>query len=314
MANELNLMPGINKLCVPKMGVYNLVVDGCHLYDTRLMPNSFSTMDRTMKAITLNAIAHEIGVEILSNEVIADPEKTLQLQLESLNTGKTTVLTPFLADKHRNPNGKYVYLTKFHLHPEESLKLTPISDLLLFEPNTKVLTGSNDCVDVAFSFVASRGLILQGRVLPPLSGALISLGFPQNPELKAVTTLTDERGEFQFNPIADTLTYELTGEKESYVFGAFNRTTSTFNVHKLCKIIVEVRDELGALLPGVLVSLSGGESYRKNLITGDSGVIDFHSLTPSEYFIRPMLKEYKFEPNSKVISVKNGETVEIKMR
>lgn len=59
------------------------------------------------------------------------------------------------------------------------------------------------------------------------------------------------------------------------------------------------------------MSLSGAESYRKNLITGEDGVMKFHSLTPSQYYVRPNLKEYKFEPSSKIIDLKDGETVEV---
>lgn len=293
------------------MGVYNLEVKGCHLYDSKYLPKSFNTMDKSRGSIKLEAIAHEVGVQILSMELLSNLSQ-LNLQLESSSLGKK-IVAPILKDKER-VNGKFVYYFRTHLMPMEKLQITPLSDLLLFEPATKEIVGNNDCNEVAFTFIAVRGLILKGRVVPAISEALITLNFPQNPELKSITTTTDNQGEFKFNPIAETIAYELTGEKESYVFGIFDRATATFNVHKLCKIIVEVHDDVGKRLGGVLVSLSGGESYRKNLITGDDGIIHFNSLAPSEYFIRPMLKEYKFEPNSKVINVKDGETVEIKMR
>jgi hypothetical protein len=59
--------------------------------------------------------------------------------------------------------------------------------------------------------------------------------------------------------------------------------------------------------------LSGGESYRKNLVTGDDASINFHSLSPSQYYLRPMMKEYKFEPNSKMIEVGEGQTVNVEL-
>lgn len=61
------------------------------------------------------------------------------------------------------------------------------------------------------------------------------------------------------------------------------------------------------------MSLSGSESYRKNLVTTEDGTIKFHSLSPSQYYMRPMMKEYKFEPNSKIINVKDGETINVEL-
>ena len=39
----------------------------------------------------------------------------------------------------------------------------------------------------------------------------------------------------------------------------------------------------------------------------------FKSLSPGEYYLRPMMKEYKFNPSSKVINVQEGLTVEVKL-
>lgn len=59
--------------------------------------------------------------------------------------------------------------------------------------------------------------------------------------------------------------------------------------------------------------MSGAESYRKNLVTGDDGTIKYHSLSPGQYYLRAMMKEYKFEPNSKVIDVGDGETINVEL-
>lgn len=63
----------------------------------------------------------------------------------------------------------------------------------------------------------------------------------------------------------------------------------------------------------MLLSLSGAESYRKNLVTSDDGTIKYHSLSPGQYYLRAMMKEYKFEPNSKVIDVADGETINVEL-
>ena len=88
----------------------------------------------------------------------------------------------------------------------------------------------------------------------------------------------------------------------------------SFTAKKLASVLVRLVDEQGAPLPGVLVSVSGGENnYRTNEQTGPNGSLSFLGLSPGEYFVKPVLKEYEFEPRSKLITVKEGaeELVEV---
>lgn len=62
------------------------------------------------------------------------------------------------------------------------------------------------------------------------------------------------------------------------------------------------------------MSLSGGENYRQTSQSNADGIITFLSLKPSEYYLRPVLKEYKFLPPSKVINIKEGETVPVEFK
>ena len=67
----------------------------------------------------------------------------------------------------------------------------------------------------------------------------------------------------------------------------------------------------------MLLSLSGGgggpSSYRKNIATGEEGRLIFNSLSPGEYYLRPTMKEYRFEPPSKMIRVEEGKTVRVRL-
>lgn len=49
-------------------------------------------------------------------------------------------------------------------------------------------------------------------------------------------------------------------------------------------------------------------------MTGPEGTLTFHSLSPGEYFLRPMMKEYKFEPSSQIIQIKEGVTEQIELK
>ncbi|XP_037945256.1 nodal modulator 1 [Teleopsis dalmanni] len=301
--NNLKLVTGVNTFCVSKYGTYRIWVESCHLYDENL-PKSFTTNDAP---ILITAIAHKVGIRVLSTESTAE---SLQLEVESSSLGKELIQPK--AELHK-VDGKFAYRYETHLRPEEVLRITPKSDTLLFTPHSKDIIGPNDCIDIAFNFVATRGLILRGKVVPAIKDVKITLDFPQNPDINNQIMFTSITGEFKFGPIDENLAYNLNAEKESYVFSDYKRDSSSFQAHKLCEIIVKVKDETGNNLSGVLLSLSGAESYRKNLVTGIDGSINFHSLSPSNYFLRPMMKEYKFEPNSKIIEIKDGETIEVEL-
>lgn len=77
-----------------------------------------------------------------------------------------------------------------------------------------------------------------------------------------------------------------------------------------------------------MISLSGGVDYRSNNLTGSDGSITFVGLvsedavcyglkaqyvqSPGEYFIRPVLKEYKFEPLTQMVAVAEGKRLEVR--
>nr|CAD7605859.1 unnamed protein product [Timema genevievae] len=105
----------------------------------------------------------------------------------------------------------------------------------------------------------------------------------------------------------------LTAEKKGYVLSKPD-TNGNFNAHKLAELSVEVLDKAtNSSLQGVLLSLSGDESFRRNSQTGQAGNMTFSSLSPGEYFLRPMLKEYRFEPPSKIITIEEGSTILVKL-
>lgn len=302
---RMDLMSGVNAFCVNKAGEYSLTVQGCHIYDVNL-PKSFSTSDSN--PVIIQAVAHKTGIRILSAERNTEP---FEMQIEG-KKGKNVVTSTLEANK---VDGFYSYRFDTYLQPEELITVTPTSNVMLFKPKTKEVIGAKDCIDIAVSFVATQGLIIEGKILPPIEGAKVTLSFPSNPELQPIETTSSSRGGFKFGPIDSSLQVQLEAEKESYVFSDYDRVKNVFNAHKLCEIIVTVKDgKNGNKLSGVLLSLSGAESYRKNLVTGDDGVIKFHSLSPSQYFLRPMMKEYKFNPNSKIIDVKDGQTINIELR
>lgn len=301
-SETMTLNPGLNTFCVQKAGRYDISFSGCHKYPADVA-QWFSTNEPA--PLTIAAEKHRNTMKILAAEKYNYKTKVV--------SGTSVDVVEFKPTEEVLDNYR-VYKHDFFLEQGEKLTLTPISEIMLFNPSWLDIVGGSDCVDIPTKIVATKGLLINGKTTPPIKDAKITLLFPNNAEFSPQVTQTDEKGEFRFGPIDSSLVVDLQAEKESYVFSTFDKATNSFSGHKLCEIIVTVKDDNGDRLPGVLLSLSGAESYRKNLVTGDDGTIKFHSLSPSEYYLRAMMKEYEFKPNSKLIKVSEGATVTEELR
>lgn len=76
----------------------------------------------------------------------------------------------------------------------------------------------------------------------------------------------------------------------------------------------QVKDQDSNPVSGVLLSLSGSGNYRNNNLTTASGAYSFNSLNPGSYYLRPLLKEYVFEPSSKSIEVAEGQDLTVTIK
>lgn len=57
---------------------------------------------------------------------------------------------------------------------------------------------------------------------------------------------------------------------------------------------------------GILVILTGGERYRSNAQTDAQGTVSFWDLPPATYYLKPVLKEYEFNPSTAEVTVEDG--------
>ena len=83
-------------------------------------------------------------------------------------------------------------------------------------------------------------------------------------------------------PLPADSTYDVVAVKEGYIFEkASTDAQGNFNAKKLASIVVNVVDGAsGAVLSGVVVSISGGVDYRSNTVTKAGGDATFLSLAP----------------------------------
>nr|XP_022914700.1 nodal modulator 1 [Onthophagus taurus] len=291
----LEIQQGRTLKCVESYGKYNFVLSSCHTYATNQI--EYDTESENNE-IVIVALKHHHNIGIKCNKDFGNI--TVKINVD----GQKSISDPLTYKNNQ-------YTLELYLSPQESAILIPESDVLYFNPPILLIEGSDDCKDMKDVFEAVKGRVFKGRVTPPLAGVQITVSSDNS---ETLMNETDSDGFYQFHPLDDSKQYQVTAAKDSYVLVGPD-DQGNFMAHKLAEIIVEVIDQNNNLpLQGALLSLSGDQSYRSNLQTNEDGRIVFQSLSPSEYFLRPMMKEYSFDPSSKIIDVKEGATVHVTLK
>lgn len=300
--HDVDLHTAKNVLCLPEKGVYDFIPVGCHLYKKDVF--KFDTSNPV--EITLSPTKHLVTGNILTELNVTDIKVSVRKQP---NTNEEIISLQEPLDK----KGIFFrYTFSVFVQPSSDLELKVSSKQLLFRPSTSSIKVRDDCMENAVEIIGKRGLFLNGSVTPAIQGVTIKVLLKKTNELYT-ETLTDNKGSFLVGPLEDESDYTVTAETEGYVFTPLD-TKGNFKAFKLAEIIVDVKSEDGPPLSGVLLSLSGGSGYRKNSITQKNGRLSFSGLGPGQYFLRSMLKEFSFDPPSKMIDIKEGTQVSIQIK
>jgi len=287
---ELDIPIGHSSHCMPSPGSYKLTTSSCHIFH----PDTSSSSWTSGQEVKLRAVRHLVSGRVTSVEQIPD----LQMMVTSQQEVQTIALT-----SPENREGLFYYKFGHNANPYEELTMEPIAAKFLISPAKLHIQVADDCQLDSVIFTATKGLFVSGSITPALEGATITLESEQLE--KPVTVTTDQKGSYSLGPFPRDIKYTVKAEKLGYVIT--ETETGSFAAKKLASVLVRISDVDGNQLAGVVVSLSGGESnYRTNEQTGPNGSLSFLALSPGEYFVKPVLKEYEFEPKSKLITVKEG--------
>jgi len=287
---ELDIPIGHSTHCMPSPGSYKLTTSSCHIFN----PDTSSSSWSSGQEVRLRAVRHLVSGRVTSVEEIPD----LQMMVTSQQEAHTMALTSL-----ENREGLFYYKFGHNASPYEELTMEPIAAKFLISPAKLHVRVEDDCQLDSVSFTAAKGLFVSGSITPALEGATITLESDQLDQ--PVTITTDQNGGYSLGPFPGDIKYTVKADKLGYVIT--ETETGSFAAKKLASVLVRISDVDGNQLASVVVSLSGGESnYRTNEQTGPNGSLSFLALSPGEYFVKPVLKEYEFEPKSKLITVKEG--------
>lgn len=125
------------------------------------------------------------------------------------------------------------------------------------------------------------------------------------------------KGEYIAGPFVHSSGFRVIPELPGYTFKPLADDPYSFTVHQLAKIDVQIQTvTAGASTPlsAVLLSLSGPNAYRQNKMTDSNGAIVFGDLQAGQYYLKALLKEFRFEPSAVNIDLHEQETKTIKLK
>lgn len=121
-----------------------------------------------------------------------------------------------------------------------------------------------------------------------------------------LSAFTNSDGKYSFGPLSNTRTYHVVIQKAGHVFTRRSSSLYDFNSEKLASILVQIKDVDGVFL---LLTSSTNNMRRRTATTDSTGEVLFDDLQPGKYYLRPQLREYKFQPEDAEIEIKSGDEI-----
>ncbi|KAM3826892.1 BOS complex subunit NOMO3-like [Vipera latastei] len=332
-----NLSKGVNRFCLSKPGVYEVTPRSCHRFE-----HEYYTYDTSAPSIlTLTAIRHHV-LGTITTDKLMDVMVTIR---SSIDSEPDLVLGPLKSQQELRQEqqraeiearrqerekkgqdeegskppvqevveellGPFYYDFSYWARSGEKITVTPSSkELLFYPPSIETVVSGESCPGKLIEIYGKAGLFLEGQIHPELEGVEIIISEKGAPS-PLITVFTDDKGSYSVGPLHSDLEYTVTAQKEGFILSAVDETLGDFKAFALAGVTFEIRSEDGHPLAGVLLSLSGG-TFRSNLLTQDNGMLTFANLSPGQYYFKPMMKEFRFEPSSQMIEVQEGQNLKI---
>ncbi|XP_067940319.1 BOS complex subunit NOMO3-like isoform X2 [Watersipora subatra] len=296
---KFTLKKGMNEICVPSSGKFEIVPLSCHLFDKQ----SYIFDTETMKeAIKVKVIKHKVTIRLVSQEHVNDVHLSIRAGQDVIDAEM-----PKTAEGNHQRDGVFIYTLEKELDVSvKSIVVTPRSGQVLFEhAEYETAVDGAVCPAATVTMRASAGVFVEGAVSPIVAG--LNIRVLQGDDL-IIEGMTDEQGKYRFGPLPAHLEYSVIAEKTGYVVDQDEKNPRNFKVFKLAEVAVQVEGAQGEKLDGVILSLSS-QSFRSNNRTDKNGQFSFIGLSPGMYYLKAILKEYEFSPVS--VEVKEGITGEV---
>ena len=303
-STPLVVQDGHLETCVVEPGVHLLTPRGCLHFDQRSYPWDTSSVQIVRMQLTELQVVGQVAVDA------------------SLDAGKITLSVTNLDSRaseiaveiSEEPDGyRYSFWVppgsgRYHvkaLFKQPRLLAYPEGGITVTAP---LVAHLRSCPHAAEPMSVREGRFLTGVMDPPIAGVAIDVletvlvdGDPQVVKISTVHTQAD--GAYDIGPFYDHQSLKLSASKEGF---EFRERDGLFFARRLGSIAVTVRDSEGLPVADVLLSLSGSHSFRNNSQSNAEGFFVFSGLFPGEFYLRPLLKEYSFEPANVALQIREG--------
>lgn len=340
---SFSLKKGTNRFCLAKKGIYKLTPVSCYrfekdeyTYDTSAPKVlELQAKDYKVHGLILVSSAPEffkvtsipVDIKPLSSDGSYMTEEGEQIQAQYTKTAKISSvetmcengLTENCIDAAQGNTEVRVYEYSYWSPPGDRFEILPPTttdqskSFMYYPRSMEVSLNRKSCPPAVKPFHGRPGLFLKGSVTPAVGGVKIIVRSTKSSatDKPFLNVLTSKDGTYSAGPLHDDEQYTVSALADGYHFK--EEKTGHFRALKLGEIVSSafVDGDKSKPLEGVLLSLSG-DSYRDNNETEKNGIFAFTGLFPGSYFLRPLLKEYKFEPASQSIEVTEAGTIEAK--
>ncbi|MCQ2817107.1 MAG: carboxypeptidase-like regulatory domain-containing protein [archaeon] len=317
---RLNLEKHKEKSCLPNKGEYIFYPESCYIFKE----NNFTYNTENSSLLEFTPIEYRTkGIMTMDNSVaeillnprdyVSSPEIVINLNIEELDSEnmikRNTYKNKTILLKKKNATFEFYTKpnTKYYITPSIKSKNKKFKTIL-FIPKEKLITVKEECNEDIndLSFSIKNGMIIEGKVDPPMEGIKIS-AFNKNDNTLLTYSFTNKEGKYTIGPMPNEDKYDLKAEKEGYKI-ILSGNKFDFVAEKLSFLKVKVIDTENKPLSGVFLSLSSADrSFKMNNNTNNEGYFNFIDLSKGDYYIQPFFKEYEFSNYQKVVTIKGGE-------
>ena len=207
---------------------------------------------------------------------------------------------PSLHEESHRSYKVFIPFEKFTKY-EENFTVEPYVDgptyPLILKPDYKEIMVSKAEPEVTnhVHFKVVQGMFVEGKTIPPVSDAIVTVQRDNQLSLKdrVPTTLkTDSEGRFKHGPV-EIDTYSVTIEKNDFDFTRVSQDSFDFTSSRQARLEVKIKDSRGTPLGQVLVTLSSGADIQSGT-TDENGVLYFHKVVPKKQDLTVFKKEFDF--------------------
>lgn len=323
-----------SKICLEKEGEYIIKPKSCYkfekeeyIYTTKdiqrlnLIPTEFvvqgmiSIHNKVKEVFNDSNLSKIISIKINIEEIVNDSLRQyktvdgISINEQSIfnfytQPKKILIITPEIVLSDIDSNSVNITTIEKQALLEEVKKL-------IFFPKLKQIKVEETCFKnyENLRFELQIGYLIKGKVIPPTENVKVSAKIKETNDLISQVE-TDKNGEYLIGPIFGEYKYDLNAVKDGYKIISII-DSNDFTAEKLSLLRVKIIDTNKNPVPSVFISLSSSnKSFKINNNTNSEGYFDFYELFSGEYYIKPLLKEYRFHPNQKQISIVGGEHYE----